>query len=125
MSKFIAALSFIFLSTSAFANTAPAPTVPEVTPPAPVVCANGPSWKEAGEKFLKDAGEQGAQFVGIKTEVDGSFTILIDVRGTPTYKGEPDFILAMIFDPNGCYQLSIMITEQVMQDSLGITLANE
>lgn len=110
--------------TAAFANVSTPSTIPSVEAPvAPSVCANGPSWKDAGEKFIADANKQGASLVKIAEEADGSFTVLFDVRGMATYAGEPDFILAMVFDPNGCFVMSIMITQQVLQDAFGVVLA--
>ena len=109
--------------TLAFANQATTPATPSAEAPVQApVCLSGPSWKEAGEKFVADMVGAGATFHGIANNEGGGFTVIFDVRNLPDFAGGgPVFIIG--FDKDGCFIASALIDEATAKDMFGLVLA--
>lgn len=110
--------------TAVFANVATTPATPSVEAPVEApVCANGPTWETAKDKFIADMEKLGGTYHGVKEFDDDSFIAVFDLRNNPDVDPAlPIFILA--FDSAGCFQFSGFLSETSAKDTFGIVLAN-
>ena len=115
----------IALSIPTLANTVEPPSTPEIIPPTSVCADGSPVWGDGKAQFDTLAQTAGGQYLGTWTSPDdNSFAVFYDFRGAPDVDPRTP-IFAIVFDANGCFQLSTFLDEQTVQDAFGIVLVKK
>jgi len=118
--KFLASIFTVL--TLASCAVSPAMAVPSTTEVPTTTCPNGSTYEEGLSAFTASANSLGGEFLAVKTFDDGSFVSIWDFRSSDVDPETPFLIL--VFDPNHCFMTSVWFSQQQVQGSFGVVLAN-